>query len=294
LWHALRDVVLFWAEQGVRTFRVDNPHTKPLPFWHWMIADVKGRCPDVIFLAEAFTRPKPMAHLAKVGFSQSYTYFTWRDDKAGLIAYMTELTQSGLRDFFRPHFFVNTPDINPLFLQSSGRAGFLIRAALAATLSGLWGMYAGFELCESAALPGREEYLDSEKYELRPRPDRAPGDIVDEITQLNWLRRAEPALQSHLGVTFHTAYNDNIIYYSKQAAGEAGLILVAVSLDPHHAQAAEFEVPLWLLGLSDRESVAVHDLLAGATFRWTGKMQRVTLTPDQPYAIWRIAAGDEA
>jgi starch synthase (maltosyl-transferring) len=294
LWHALRDVVLFWAEQGVRTFRVDNPHTKPLPFWHWMIADVRGRCPDVIFLAEAFTRPKPMAHLAKVGFSQSYTYFTWRDDKAGLIAYMTELTQSGLRDFFRPHFFVNTPDINPLFLQSSGRAGFLIRAALAATLSGLWGMYAGFELCESAALPGREEYLDSEKYELRPRPDRAPGDIVDEITQLNWLRRAEPALQSHLGVTFHTAYNDNIIYYSKQAAGEAGLILVAVSLDPHHAQAADFEVPLWLLGLSDRESVAVHDLLAGATFRWTGKMQRVTLTPDQPYAIWRIAAGDEA
>jgi starch synthase (maltosyl-transferring) len=294
LWHALRDVVLFWTEQGVRTFRVDNPHTKPLPFWQWMIADVKARCPEVIFLAEAFTRPKPMAHLAKLGFSQSYTYFTWRDDKAGLTAYLTELTQTGLRDFFRPHFFVNTPDINPTFLQNSGRAGFLIRAALAATLSGLWGMYAGFELCESAALPGREEYLDSEKYELRPRPDRVPGDIVDEITRLNRLRRAEPALQTHLGLEFHNAYNDNIIYYSKGGATEAGRILVAVSLDPHQPQAADFEVPLWLLGLSDWETVTVHDLLSGATFRWTGKMQRVNLTPDHPYAIWRIEAGDEA
>jgi len=294
LWCALRDVVLFWTEQGVRTFRVDNPHTKPLPFWQWMIADVKSRCPDAIFLAEAFTRPKPMAHLAKIGFSQSYTYFTWRDDKAALTEYLTELTQTELRHFFRPHFFVNTPDINPLFLQSSGRAGFMIRAALAATLSGLWGVYAGFELCESAALPGREEYLDSEKYELRPRPDRAPGDIVDEIAALNALRRAEPALQSHLGVTFHNAYNDHIIYYSKEAAGEAGRILVAVSLDPHRTQIAEFEVPLWLLGLPDWQSVAVHDLLSGATFRWTGKLQRVTLTPEHPYAIWRIAAGGEA
>jgi starch synthase (maltosyl-transferring) len=211
-----------------------------------------------------------------------------------LTEYVTELTQTGLRDFFRPHFFVNTPDINPLFLQSSGRAGFLIRAALAATLSGLWGMYAGFELCESAALPGREEYLDSEKYELRPRPDRAPGDIVDEIAQLNRLRRAEPALQRHVGLEFHNAYNDNIIYYSKEAAGEAGRILVAVNLDPHRVQAADFEVPLWLLGLSDWESVAVHNLLSGEAFRWTGKMQRVTLTPEHPYAIWRIAAGGEA
>jgi starch synthase (maltosyl-transferring) len=289
LWEALRDVVLFWIGHGVRAFRVDNPHTKPLPFWQWMIGSVKAQHPEAIFLSEAFTRPKPMYHLAKVGFSQSYTYFTWRNDKAELTAYLTELTQTGVRDFFRPHFFVNTPDINPIFLQSSGRAGFLIRAALATTLSGLWGMYAGFELCESAPLPGREEYLDSEKYQIRPRPDRACGDIVDEITVLNRLRRSEPALQTHLGVSFHNAFNDRILYYSKSAEGHAGLILVAVSLDPHAAQEADFEVPLWLFGLHDGESVAVEDMLSADRFRWTGKIQRMRLTPDRPYAIWRIA-----
>jgi starch synthase (maltosyl-transferring) len=161
LWEALRDVVLFWVEEGVKIFRVDNPHTKPLPFWHWMIADVRGRHPDVMFLAEAFTRPKMMYRLGKVGFSQSYTYFTWRDTKAELTEYLTELAGAPA-DFYRPNFFVNTPDINPVFLQTSGRGGFLIRACLASTLSGLWGVYSGFELCEGAPLPGREEYLDSE------------------------------------------------------------------------------------------------------------------------------------
>jgi starch synthase (maltosyl-transferring) len=290
LWHALRDVVLFWVAQGVTTFRVDNPHTKPLPFWQWMIGEVKARHPQAIFLSEAFTRPKPMYHLAKVGFSQSYTYFTWRNDKASLTAYLTELTQTDVRDYFRPHFFVNTPDINPVFLQNSGRAGFLIRAALAGTLSGLWGMYAGFELCEAAALPGREEYLDSEKYEVRPRPDRAPGDIVDEISQLNRLRRAEPALRTHLGLTFHNAFNDNVLYYSKRVAGDRDLLLIAVSLDPFAAQEADFEVPLWLFDLPDGGTVEVEDLLDGAKFHWTGKMQRLRLTPERPYAIWRIMA----
>ncbi len=288
LWEALRDVVLFWIEQGVRTFRVDNPHTKPLPFWQWMIADVKARFPEALFLAEAFTRPKPMYQLAKVGFSQSYTYFTWRNEKAELTSYMNELTQTDVRHFFRPHFFVNTPDINPVFLQTAGRAGFLIRAALAATLSGLWGVYAGFELCEADALPGREEYLDSEKYELRPRPDRAPGDIVDEITHLNHLRRAEPALQSHLGLTFQVVFNDNILYYTKQAPGHSDLLLIAVSLDPHGVQEADFEVPLWHFGLADDGSVDVEDLVRGRHFRWTGKIQHLRLAPDHPYAIWRI------
>ncbi|MDB5963914.1 MAG: glgE, partial [Polaromonas sp.] len=162
LWVALRDVVLFWVREGIKVFRVDNPHTKPMPFWEWLIADVRGRYPEVIFLAEAFTRPKPMYRLAKLGFSQSYTYFTWRHTKQEFIDYLTELTEEPPRDFFRPHFFVNTPDINPYFLQRSGRAGFVIRAALAATLSGLWGMYSGFELCEAAPVPGKEEYLDSE------------------------------------------------------------------------------------------------------------------------------------
>jgi starch synthase (maltosyl-transferring) len=289
LWQALRDIVLYWAAQGVSAFRVDNPHTKPLGFWRWMIAEVKARHPEAIFLSEAFTRPRPMYQLAKLGFSQSYTYFTWRNTKQELTDYFTELSQTEVREFFRPHLFVNTPDINPYFLQTSGRAGFLIRAALAATLSGLMGVYAGFEFCEGTPLPGREEYLDSEKYQIRMRPDRAPGDIVDELSQLNAVRRAEPALQSHLGVAFHNAFNDQVLYYSKSAPGQGGLILVAVSLDPHHAQAADFEVPLWLFGLPDHESVEVADLLTGRRFRWAGKMQRLRLTPDDPYAIWRIA-----
>jgi starch synthase (maltosyl-transferring) len=229
-----------------------------------------------------------MYHLAKIGFSQSYTYFTWRNTKTELTEYLTELTQTNVRHFFRPHFFVNTPDINPLFLQTAGRAGFLIRAALATTLSGLWGMYAGFELCEATPLPGREEYLDSEKYELRPRPSRAPGDIVDEITQLNHIRRAQPALQTHLGLTFHNAYNDNILYYSKSAPAYNDRLLVAVNLDPFAAQEADFEVPLWLFGLADSDSITVEDLLDGRHFRWTGKVQHLRLTPNRPYAIWRI------
>ena len=292
LWEALRDVVLFWADQGVKVFRVDNPHTKPLPFWQWMIAEVKARYPEAIFLSEAFTRPKPMYHLAKVGFSQSYTYFTWRHTKAEFEAYLTELTQTPVRDFFRPHFFVNTPDIDPYFLQTSGRPGFLIRAALAATLSGLFGVYAGYELCESAALPGREEYLDSEKYEIRVRPDRAPGDIVDEITALNRIRREQPALQTHLGIEFHAAYSDQILYFSKIAPGETGRILVAISLDPFTAQEADIEIPLWLYGLQDWEGIDVRDLIDGHRFRWTGKIQHLRLEPQRPYAIWRI--GGEA
>src|SRR6202012_963243 len=165
LWTALRDIVLYWAGEGVRIFRVDNPHTKPLPFWQWMIADVRATYPDTIFLSEAFTRPKMMYRLAKVGFTQSYTYFTWRETKQDMTEYLLELNQLPVADFFRPHFFVNTPDINPRFLQGSGRAGFLIRAARAATLSGPAGVYKGFELGEATPVPGKEEYLDSEKYE---------------------------------------------------------------------------------------------------------------------------------
>src|SRR5690606_9018534 len=182
LWRALRDVVLFWIEQGVRIFRVDNPHTKPLPFWEWMLGEIHSRHPDVIFLSEAFTRPAMMYRLGKVGFSQSYTYFTWRNSKAELTSYLEELATAQVANFFRPNFFVNTPDINPYFLQNSGRSGFLIRAALAATLSGSWGMYSGFELCEAAALPGREEYLDSEKYELRQRNWSQSANIIPEIS----------------------------------------------------------------------------------------------------------------
>ncbi|WP_374450239.1 alpha-1,4-glucan--maltose-1-phosphate maltosyltransferase, partial [Stella sp.] len=290
LWLALRDVVLFWAGEGVRTFRVDNPHTKPLPFWEWLIADVQARHPDVLFLSEAFTRPKMMNRLAKLGFSQSYTYFTWRNSKAELTEYLTELSRGEARDFFRPHFFVNTPDINPVFLQTSGRPGFLIRSALAATLSGLWGVYSGFELCEAAPLPGREEYLDSEKYEIRPRPERAPGDIVDEITRLNRIRRAHPALHDHRKLAFYNAFDDRVLAYGRQAEPLGEMVLVLVSLDPHAAVEVEFELPLWEWGLPDHGSLAVTDLMRERSFLATGKRQRVRLDPaDLPFAIWRLA-----
>ncbi len=290
LWLALRDVVLHWIGEGVRIFRVDNPHTKPLPFWEWMIADVRRRHPDAIFLAEAFTRPAMMYRLAKIGFSQSYTYFTWRNTKGEIADYLRELTTTEVADYYRPHFFVNTPDINPYFLQSSGRAGFLIRAALAATLSGLWGVYSGFELCEAAALPGREEYLDSEKYEIRQRDFSAPGNIVAEITALNRLRRLHPALHSHLGVRFYNAFNDQVLVYGKPSPDGAEMILVAVSLDPHHVQEASFEAPLWEWKLPDNGSVEVEDLMRDTRFVWHGKGQRVRLDPaDLPFAIWRIA-----
>ncbi len=291
VWAALRDTIQLWVDRGVRIFRVDNPHTKPFPFWRWMIADIQSRHPDVLFLAEAFTRPKPMYRLAKLGFSQSYTYFTWRNTKQELTEYLTELTTPPAADFFRPNFFVNTPDINPVFLQTSGRPGFLIRAALAATLSGLWGVYSGFEICESAALPGREEYLDAEKYEIKPRDYNSPGNIVDEITALNRIRRQHPALQSHLGLKFYTAYNDRVILYGKRDPFDGSMVLVAVSLDPHMVQEASIDVPLWDFGLDDRAGISVTDLMRGDTFMWYGKNQRIRLDPsDLPFALWRLEA----
>ena len=287
LWLALCDVVLFWASQGVKLFRVDNPHTKPLPFWQWMIGEVRARHPDAIFLAEAFTRPKVMYRLAKVGFSQSYTYFTWRNSKRELELYLTELDTEPPKDFFRPHFFVNTPDINPVFLQNSGRPGFLIRAALASTLSGLWGVYNGFELCEAAAMPGKEEYLDSEKYQLRAWDWDRPGNIVAEISTLNRIRKQNPALQTHRGVRFLVARNDAILYYEKATSDRSNVVLVAVSLDPFQAQEADFEIPLWLWSLPDQASVAAENLSTGELITWYGKNQHMRLTPEAPYAIWR-------
>lgn len=289
LWLELRDIVLGWVEEGVKIFRVDNPHTKPLPFWQWLIADVRTRHPEVIFLAEAFTTPAMMARLGKIGYSQSYTYFTWRNTKAELAAYFTELNQSPLRECFRPNFFVNTPDINPRFLHESGRAGFLIRAALATMGSGLWGMYSGFELCESASLGGKEEYLDSEKYQIRPRDYGAPGNIVAEIAQLNRIRRQNPALHTHLGLTLYNAWNDNILYFGKRSADGSNFVLVAVNLDPHNAQEAHFELPLWEMGLADDAHTSGEDLMNGHRWTWYGKTQWMRLEPwQQPFGIWRI------
>jgi starch synthase (maltosyl-transferring) len=292
LWLALRSIVLFWIDQGVRIFRVDNPHTKPFAFWHWLLSDLRKLHPDVVFLSEAFTRPKLMYHLAKLGFSQSYTYFTWRNSKPELTEYINELNSPPVAWFFRPNFFVNTPDINPYYLQTSGRAGFVIRAALAATLSGSWGMYSGFEFCEAEPLPGREEYRDSEKYELKFRDWNAPGSISREIATLNRIRRSEPALQTHLGTSFYNAFNDNILYFGRHSGRSSDRILVAISLNPHGPEGADFEIPLWEWGLPDSGALLAHDLLRGGSFVWHGKMQQMWLTPNAPFSIWRVSPAE--
>lgn len=290
LWMELRDVVLFWVDQGVRIFRVDNPHTKPFPFWEWLIHEVQDRHPDVLFLAEAFTRPKVMRKLAKAGFTQSYTYFTWRNTKAELIEYLTELTTDAPKEYMRPNFFVNTPDINPPILQTGGRAAFRMRAALAATLSSVWGIYSGFELCESEPIPGREEYLDSEKYQLKVRDFDAPDNIKADIANLNRIRRENPALQELTNLRFHSARDDNILFYSKMTADRGNVIWIAVNLDPDHVHEADIELPLYTLDLDDQASVQAEDLIEGHHFTWHTKWQRLRLDPQvNPYAIWRIS-----
>ncbi|RCS25330.1 alpha-1,4-glucan--maltose-1-phosphate maltosyltransferase [Phyllobacterium salinisoli] len=289
LWYALRDVVLFWLEHGVRIFRVDNPHTKPLPFWEWLIEEVRAVDPGVIFLAEAFTRPKMMKRLAKVGFNQSYSYFTWRNTKQELTDYLTELTREECRHIMRPNFFVNTPDINPYYLQTSGRPGFQARLFLAATLGTNYGVYSGFELCEAAAMPGKEEYFNSEKYEIRAWDWDRPGNIKPDIAFVNRLRQENPALRQFTNLNFYNAWNDAILYYGKFTDDFSNFLLFAVNLDPHHPQAAHFEVPLWEFGLPDDATVEAEDLVTGQPFAWTGKIQHMYLDPQQrPYMAWRL------
>ncbi|MBP1842384.1 starch synthase (maltosyl-transferring) [Rhizobium petrolearium] len=290
LWIELRDVVQKWVDQGVKLFRVDNPHTKPFPFWEWLIADIRSRHPDVVFLSEAFTKPKVMYRLAKIGFSQSYTYFTWRNAKWELEEYMREITTEEPKDFFRPHFFVNTHDINPDFLQNAPRPAYLIRAALAATLSGLWGVYNGFELCEGRPDAKRKEYADSEKYEIRAWDYDRPGNIKSEITMLNRIRRENPALHSHLGIQRLTAWNDNIMFYERASAGRENVLLIAVNLDPYNAHEADVEIPLWSWNLPDHAALDLEDLITGHRFTLAGKMQRIRLDPHAgpPFAIWRV------
>jgi starch synthase (maltosyl-transferring) len=293
-WYALRDVVLFWIDAGVHIFRVDNPHTKPLPFWEWMIGDIRNRFPEVIFLAEAFTKPKMMMRLAKLGFTQSYTYFTWRNTKEELTSYLLELTQGEAKDYYRPNFFTNTPDINPHYLQTGGRAAFIVRATLAATLAGSFGIYSGFELCEAAALPDREEYLDSEKYELRRRDWNIEGNIRVYIAQLNRIRQENAAFRHFQGLSFYNADNDQVLVYAKMTPTKDNFVLMAVSLDPFQAQTAQFELPLWEFGLPDGGTLAVEDLLAdesaGSKFLLTGKMQAITLNPvNRSCVMWRLS-----
>jgi starch synthase (maltosyl-transferring) len=285
----MKSIVLFWAQRGVRIFRVDNPHTKPVAFWEYLIRGVREKYPDTIFLSEAFTRPKMMKALAKAGFNQSYTYFTWRNSKHELIEYFTELTQTEMSEYFRPNLWTNTPDILPFALQKGGRPAFMIRVALAATLSPLYGIYSGYELCENEALPGREEYLDSEKYQYKERDWNAPGNIKDWVARLNKIRKENRALQLYTNLQFHDADNDAILFYSKMTAARDNVILVVVNLDPHRRQNSFVYVPIESFGQMESDVYQVQDLLSGATYTWRGRRNYVELDPDiQPAHIFLV------
>jgi starch synthase (maltosyl-transferring) len=291
LWHELRDVVQHWIDAGVRVFRVDNPHTKPFTFWSWLIADVQSRHPDTLFLAEAFSRPRVMYRLAKLGFSQSYTYFTWRNTKHELTEYFTDL--AARRDYFRPNLWPNTPDILHEYLQTGGRPAFMARAALAATLGASYGIYGpAFELLEHTPREaGSEEYLDSEKYQIRAWELERAGSLRDFLARLNAVRRANPALQSDATLKFRPIDNDQLICYSKHSADGTNVILVVVNLDPNHTQSGFIDVPLDEWGLDAQSPFLAHELLADSRYEWQGARVFVTLVPTEcPACVYRIEA----
>src|SRR6266850_1844355 len=289
LWAEMVSIVLFWAEHGVRTFRVDNPHTKPVAFWEYLITRVREKYPDAVFLSEAFTRPKMMKELAKAGFSQSYTYFTWRNTKKELAEYLNELTQTEMREYFRGSLWPNTPDILPPVLQDGGRPAFIIRAVLAATLSSVYGIYSGFELCENAALPGREEYLDSEKYQFKERDWDAPGNIKEFIARLNTIRRQNRALQFYDNLRFYNADNGAILFYGKTTPARENVVFVVVNLDPYRRQNSMIDVPTELFGHTEGEPYQVHDLLDDSRYTWYGRRNYVELDPaTRPAHIFRL------
>jgi len=281
LWVELKGIMLFWIEQGVRIFRVDNPHTKPFRFWEWAIAEIKKDHPDVIFLSEAFTRPKIMYRLAKLGFTQSYTYFAWRNTKWELTQYFTELTQTDIRDYFRPSLWPNTPDILTEYLQSGGHPAFMTRLVLAATLAASYGIYGpAFELCEARPRElGSEEYLDSEKYEIKHWNIDRPDSLRDFIARVNQIRRDNPALHRNLSLDFHTVDNEQLICYSKKTEDLSNVIVVVVNLDPHYTQSGWVDLPLSMLGIPEQQAFQVHDLLSDARYLWHGPRNYVELNP---------------
>ncbi len=300
MWNELKSVVDYWIAAGVRIFRVDNPHTKPFAFWEWLIAEVQRSHPDVIFLAEAFTRPKVMYRLAKLGFTQSYNYFPWRNAKRELVEYFSELSRPPVSDFFRANLWPNTPDILTEYLQFGGRPAFMVRLVLAATLGASYGIYGPpFELMENRAREaGSEEYLDSEKYQARVW-DRDRADSLQElIARVNRIRRENAPLQSDRGLKFHDVDNENLIAYSKstlvpangsESATVGDSVLVIANLDPHHPQTGWLQLNLAALGLPTEGSFQVHDLLSGARFLWRGPRNYVALDPARsPAHIFRI------
>ncbi len=291
LWQELLGVVTFWIGQGVRIFRIDNPHTKPFAFWHWLIGEVKRDYPDVIFLSEAFTRPKVMKRLAKLGFSQSYTYFTWRNTCEELTEYFTELTKTEMREYLRPNLWTNTQDILHEYLQVGGPPAFTVRLVLAATLGASYGIYGpAFELTENVPLqPGSEEYLNSEKYEVRHWDLERAGSLHDLIARVNSIRRENVALQSDWSLQFHPVDDEELICYSKQTDDRSNIVLVVVNLDPHHARSGTVELPLDRLQIDPRRPYQVHDLLSDRRFLWDGPRNLVTLDPGEtPARIFRI------
>lgn len=293
LWKELKSIVLFWIEKGVYIFRVDNPHTKPFDFWEWLIKEVRQEYPEVIFLSEAFTRPKVMYRLAKVGFNQSYTYFTWRNTKQELMDYLTELTQEEVREYFRPHFWPNTPDILPEYLQYGGRPAFIIRLVLAGTLSSNYGIYgAAFELCVTDAIPKKEEYMNSEKYEIKNWNWDKPGNIRDVVKRLNRIRRQNEALQTTRNLEFYEMDNEDIISYGKVTESLSNIILTVVNLDPHHTQSGWVRVPIGRLGIKPDEPYLVHDHLGHDKYIWHNEWNYVELDPEKmPAHIFEVRGG---
>lgn len=289
LWQEMRDIILFWCGHGVKTFRVDNPHTKPVAFWEYVINEVRSRYPDAIFLSEAFTKPKMMKALGKAGFTQGYTYFTWRVSKQELTEYFTELTQTEMKECFRANLFPNTPDILPWHLQNAPRSMFQIRAILAATLSPIYGIYSGFELCENEPTLGKEEYTNSEKYQWKERDWNRPGNIKDLLTKLNHIRQKNRALQIYDNLHFQRAENDQLLAYSKKTASGDNILLTILNLDAHFSQSGFIELPLREWGIAANEPFFAEDLLSGDRFTWQGVRQFVKLDPgSKPAHILRI------
>jgi len=290
LWEELKSVVMFWIERGIRTFRVDNPHTKPFLFWEWLIKEIKDAYPEVIFLSEAFTRPKVMHFLAKLGFIQSYTYFTWRNTKREFIDYLTELLHTNEREYFRPNFWTNTPDILPEHIQYGGKPASIMRLVLAATLSSNYGIYGPpFELCVNEALSDREEYLNSEKYEVRCWDWDSPGNIKEWIVRINKIRRDNPALQTTWNLKFYEVDNDYLLFYGKATEDLSNIILIVVNLDPFHTQLGWVRVPLAELEIDPHQPYLVHDLLSDDKYIWHGERNYVELNPQiSPAHILRV------
>jgi starch synthase (maltosyl-transferring) len=295
LWTELKGVIEFWIRRGVKIFRVDNPHTKPLRFWGWALAEIRRKHPDTIFLSEAFTRPKVMRHLAKAGFSQSYTYFTWRNSAQELTEYFTELALTDVREYLRPNLFANTPDILHEYLQHGGRPAFIARFVLAATLGASYGIYSGFELGENVPVrPGSEEYLDSEKYQIKVRDFKRADNLSELIARVNQIRREHPALQRDWGLSFHHTDNPQLLCYSKRSEDGRDLLLMVVNLDPFHMQHGHIALPLAAWQLHPDSMVHVTDLLSNERYHWRGSRNYVRLDPEAHVAHILLVQLDEA